>query len=78
MTRVGQVWMTRHDSIVAEYEPCVVVGEFKYGNGGQGVAWKVRPLERLHDPAEEYGVFESQFKLVERGRDDTWVKSRLA
>ena len=78
--RTGQVWWARHDSIVADFEPCVVLRRKAWASSNLNgvVGWVMRPLERLADPAWEFGHFESQFARVEAGCDDAWVGRRIA
>jgi len=78
MNRVGQVWWARWDSIVTDFEPCVILARKDWGNDcDMPVGWALRPLERLADSREEFCHFESQFTLVENGGDDAWVKCRI-
>ena len=74
--RLGQVWLARANSIILEFEPYVVLREMCFDL--QCVGWYMRPLERIADKKEEIGFYESQFLIIEAGRDDAWLKMRLS
>ena len=75
-SRLGQVWLARRHHITLDYEPYVVLFEIYVGS--ECVGWSMRPLERVMNAAEQLGFYESQFRLIESGRDDSWLKMRLS
>lgn len=73
--RVGQVWLARKSRIDEDFEPCVVLrpSDMRWDAG-----WVLRPLERISRDDQEFGHYELQFRRIEDGGEDAWLKCRLA
>ncbi len=72
--RVGQVWWAYH-SIVADFEPYVVVGECTLYHLND--AWSLRLVAEIGDPNRAISVYKTSFERVEAGCDDAWVGKRI-
>jgi hypothetical protein len=72
-SRIGQVWLARSDS-GQEYEAYVVVDRKSF-NEFEVFGWQLVSLDERQD---HFGVFESQFRAVERDFKDMWIRQRVS
>ncbi len=77
--RIGQIWWARWDSIVADFEPCIIVRKINFKEP-LIYAWELIEIEKLGTTfIHTFSHFENQFRAVENGvRDDAWIRGRIA